>query len=468
MNDYSLVIDGRCIATKQTQPVRNPVDHSVVGQMPVATQEHLNKAVDAAKAAFPAWSARPDHERRAFCHQIADKIERHAEDLAQLLTLEQGKPLNGLGSRFELGSAVAWARATADLTLPMEVLKDGPEGRVEVRHKPLGVVGSITPWSWPVMIACWHLIPAIRAGNTVVCKPSCQTPLAALRMVELMNSLLPPGVVNSVTGNGLIGNLLASHPAVDKMVFTGSTPTGKKVMEAASGTLKRLTLELGGNDASIVMPDVNPVQIAEGLFWGAFINSGQTCAAIKRLYVHESVYEAVCVALATYAAQVKMGDGRKESNVLGPMQSERQFSLVHDLVENARDRGGKILIGGNPGSGPGYFYPLTLVTNVDNGVRLVDEEQFGPALPIIKYSSFDEAISKANTSPFGLGGSVWASDVRAARKLATRLECGSIWVNRHGTIRPDTPFGGIKQSGFGVAFGADGLKEFTTIQTMLI
>lgn len=466
MKTYEIIIGGRRIAAASHLEIKNPADGSVAGLMPVATEAHLNNAVAAAAMAFTAWAAALDAERQALCHKVADIIEMHAEELAQLLTLEQGKPLNGMGSRFELGGAVAWARATAALSLQAEVLQDTPEGRVELHRKPIGVVGSITPWNWPVMIACWHIIPAIRAGNTVVIKPSGLTPLSTLRMVELMNEVLPPGVVNVVTGDAAIGAMLSAHPGVGKMVFTGSTPVGKKVMAAAADTLKRLTLELGGNDAGVVLPDVDPVKIAEGLFWGAFVNNGQTCAALKRLYVHESVYDAVCEALVAYAATVPMGDGRLESSVLGPVQNEKQFNLVRDLVEDAKANGGKVLLGGDPGAGSGYFYPLTLISNVDSGVRLVDEEQFGPVLPIIKYASVDEVITRANASSFGLGGSVWSSDVAAAKEVARRLECGSVWINKHGAIQPNAPFGGVKQSGIGVEFGADGLKEFTTIQTM--
>ncbi|GAN80919.1 aldehyde dehydrogenase family protein [Acidocella aminolytica] len=468
MTHYGLVINGKKLQTAQYAEVRNPADGAVVGMMPLATQMYLDKAVAAAATAFPAWAATPDAERQALCHKVADIIETHTEELAELLTLEQGKPLNGLGSRFEIGGAVAWARATADLTLSVEILQDTPEGRVELHRKPIGVVGSITPWNWPVMIACWHVLPAIRAGNTVVNKPSSLTPLSTIRMVELMNEVLPPGVINVVTGEGGLGGQLSSHPGISKVVFTGSTPVGKKVMEAASGTLKRLTLELGGNDAGIVLPDADPQAIAEGLFWGAFINNGQTCAALKRLYVHDSIHDAVCDALTAYASQVKVGDGLLEDSILGPVQNEKQLALVRELVEDAKLHGGKVLLGGNPGNGPGFFYPVTLVSNVDNGIRLVDEEQFGPALPIIRYGTVEEAVAKANDCPFGLGGSVWSKDIEAAKAVATRLECGSVWINKHGAVQPNAPFGGVKQSGMGVEFGVEGLKEFTTIQTLLV
>jgi len=408
----------------------------------------------------------PDAERAEACRRIAATIEAHAEELARLLTEEQGKPLNGLGSRFEIGGALAWTRHTADIELPVEVLQDGEAGRVELHRKPIGVTGSITPWNWPVMIACWHIIPAVRTGNTVVIKPSPMTPLSTIRLVELINEVLPAGVVNVVTGENEIGALMSSHPGIAKVSFTGSTPTGRKIMASAAATLKRLTLELGGNDAGIVLPDASPAEIAEGLFWSAFINNGQTCAALKRLYVHDSIYDAVCDELAAYARKVVVGDGFAEDSVLGPVQNRMQFDIVSAYVDEARAKGARILTGGEPAGGQGYFYPVTLVADVDHGCRLVDNEQFGPALPIIRYHDVAEAVRKANDNAAGLGGSVWGRDLEQARRVASQLECGSVWINKHGAIQPNAPFGGVKQSGIGVEFGAEGLKEFTTIQTV--
>ena len=468
MTKYSLLIDGRRVNTAAHADVRNPSTGEVVGQMPLAMQGDLDRAVAAAKTAFREWSKTSEEERKAACLAIAEKIAANGEELARLLTLEQGKPMGGLGSRFEIGGAVAWTRHTAELSLPIEVLQDNGDGRVELHRKPIGVVGSITPWNWPVLIACWHIIPAIRTGNTVVIKPSPLTPLSTIRLVEIINEVLPAGVVNVVTGDDGIGAALSAHPDIAKMTFTGSTETGKKVMASAVATLKRLTLELGGNDAGIVLPDADPARIAEGLFWGAFINNGQTCAALKRLYVHDSIYEAVCRALSDYAAKIPVGDGLDETSVLGPVQNEMQFNKVCELVDDARASGGRILTGGAPMDRPGYFYPVTLVADVTDGVRLVDEEQFGPALPIIRYSDIDEVIARANANPAGLGGSVWSADPQKARHYALQLECGSVWINKHGAIQPNAPFGGVKQSGIGVEFGAEGLKEFTTIQTVLI
>jgi acyl-CoA reductase-like NAD-dependent aldehyde dehydrogenase len=415
------------------------------------------------------WSRTSDEERKRACHALGKVLEDNAAELADLLTLEQGKTLNGVGgSRFEMGGAAWWTHSTADLDLPVEVIQDTPEGRVELHRKPIGVVGSITPWNYPVLIACWHIIPALRTGNTVVIKPSPQTPLATIRMVELFNAVLPPGVLNVVTGDNSIGAALSRHPDVAKMTFTGSTNTGKKIMASAVETLKRLTLELGGNDAGIVLPGADPKAIAEGVFWGAFNNTGQTCAALKRLYVHDSIYEKMCNELVEVNKRMPLGDGNLEENVLGPVQNEMQFNKVEELVEDAREKGGRILTGGHRLNRKGYFYPITLVADATDDMRLVTEEQFGPALPILRYSTVEEAVARANASEFGLGASVWGSSPTETRKVASQLESGSVWINKHGAIQPNAPFGGVKQSGMGVEFGAEGLKEFTTVQTVFL
>jgi len=463
---YRMMIGGQSVASAKLFDVLNPADLSVVGACPQGSAADVEAAVTAAAAAFPVWAATADAERVHLCNAIADNIEAHADELARLLTAEQGKPLNGLGSRFEIGGAVAWTRATAGLGLPIETLQDDATGRIELQRKPIGVVASITPWNWPVMIACWHIIPAIRVGNTVVIKPSEFTPLSTIRLVELINDVLPPGVVNVITGYGDVGGALTAHPTVRKIVFTGSTATGQKVMAAASGKVARVTLELGGNDAGIVLPDADPQAIAEGLFWGAFINGGQTCAALKRLYVHSTLYDAVCNALVAYARTIPVGRGDDESSVLGPVQNAAQFNKLRAMVDEAVQAGARVLIGGKPMEGPGYFYPTTIVADAHEGMRLVDEEQFGPALPIIRYDDVEEVINRTNASEFGLGGSVWSNDKAIAREIANRMECGSVWINRHGAIQPNAPFGGVKSSGIGCNFGTDGLKEFTTIQTV--
>jgi acyl-CoA reductase-like NAD-dependent aldehyde dehydrogenase len=467
METYELVIGGNRIATAEHVEVRDPASGEVIGLCPVATRAELDRAVDAAREAFKSWSRASDDEHKAAANRVADAVHAHMEELAQLLTREQGKPLNGMGSRFELHGAEAWARHTASLDLPVEVLHDSDAGgRVELHRKPLGVVGSITPWNFPVLIAIWHIVPAIRTGNTVVIKPSPYTPLTTIRLVQILNEVLPAGVLNVVAGRDDLGQMMTEHPHIQKIVFTGSCATGKRVMQTAADTLKRVTLELGGNDAGIVLPDADPEQIAERLFWGAFINNGQTCAALKRLYVPDSLYDQVCDALVAYGSKVAMGPGLDEQNVLGPIQNKMQYDKVVALVEDAKARGGRILCGGEEPEGPGYFYPVTIVADVTDGMRIVDEEQFGPVLPIIRYTDVEDAIERANGLEVGLGGSAWSSDVEKAKAVASRLECGTAWVNNHGAIKPFAPFGGVKGSGIGVEFGKLGLEEYTAVQVV--
>lgn len=466
MHQPAMTIGGGAVRGASHFEVRNPSTGEVIGLAPNGGQAELDAAVAAAHRAFQGWSCKSDEELAQACRAVAEKIQAHAEELALLTTLEQGKPLNGLGSRWELGAAAAWASHTAGLQLPVQVLQDDAAGRVELHRKPLGVVGSITPWNFPALIAVWHVLPALRSGNTVVIKPSPYTPLATLRWVELLNEVLPPGVVNSVSCDDRSSNLgaaMSAHPLIRKIVFTGSCATGQRVMQSAAATMKRLTLELGGNDAGIVLPDADPKAIAEGLFWGAFINNGQTCAAMKRLYVHERIHDDVCEHLVAYARRVPMGDGLDERSQLGPVQNRMQFDKVARLVADARKKG-SVLLGGEPGAG--LFFPATIIAGLNNGDALVDEEQFGPALPVIRYSDVEDAIAAANDSPNGLGGSVWSSDPVQARRVAMRMECGSVWINKHGMIQPNAPFGGTKASGLGVEFTEDGLREYTDAQVL--
>lgn len=462
----ALTIGGGRVETAARFDVINPGTGGIAGTAPDAGQAELDLAVAAANAAFPAWSARSDAELQAACTAVADTLEAHAKELAQLITAEQGKPLAGIGSRWEIGGAVGWARYTAGLSLPMQVLQDNDQGRVEMYRKPLGVVGSITPWNFPVLIAVWHILPALRTGNTVVSKPSPSTPLASLRMIELMNEVLPSGVVNSVSSQDTdfnMGAAMSGHDGIAKIVFTGSCGTGQKVMQSSAGTMKRLTLEMGGNDAGIVLSDADPEKIAEGLFWGAFINNGQTCAAMKRLYVHDDIHDAVCKALVAYAGNIKVGEGTREDSVLGPVQNQMQFDKVARLVAQAKAKG-QVLLGGD--AGEGLFFPPTIIAGLGADDPLVYEEQFGPALPVIRYSDIEDALAQANALDVGLGGSVWSGNVDKAKEVAKRLECGSVWINSHGMIQPNVPFGGVKKSGFGVEFGEEGLKEYTTIQAV--
>lgn len=466
MSDFNMTIDGQQVHKKETFDVVNPATGELVAKCPNASIEDLDAAVTAAKKAFPAWAALPDPERKAICTSLAGKLEEEAENIAQTLTKEQGKPLGGLGSRFEMGGAQAWAGYTASLDLPVKILQDDDQAHIELHRKPIGVVGSITPWNWPVMIAIWHIVPALRAGNTVVIKPSPYTSLSTLQAVQAMNEILPPGVLNVVSSDDKLANIgaaMAAHTDINKIVFTGSCGTGEKIMQTAANTMKRLTLEMGGNDAGIVLPDCDPKEIAEGLFWGAFINSGQTCACMKRLYVHDSIHDEVCEELVNFAKNIPMGNGMDESSLLGPINNIMQFETVSRLVADGAKQG-KVLLGGEPGEG--LFFPITIISDLPADAPLIVEEQFGPALPVIRYTDLEEAITAANNSDNGLGGSVWSKDKEKAKEIANRMECGTVWINGHGGIQPNAPFGGVKKSSLGVEFGEEGLLENTNIQVV--
>jgi len=464
---YDMTIGGESVATDSYVEIRNPANtDEVVGKAPVGTGAHLDQAIDAAQKAFQSWRHSSEEDRTAACQTIAKVVTDNAEELAVLLTKEQGKPLGGLGSQFELGGCAGWAGYTAGLSLPDKILEDSEEKHVVMTRVPLGVVGSITPWNWPVMIAIWHIVPGIRTGNTVVIKPSPFTPLSTLRMVELCNESLPAGLINVISGGDELGAELTQHAGVDKIVFTGSIATGKKVMASAASGVTPVTLELGGNDAGIMLPGTDPAPFVEGLFFGSMINSGQTCGALKRLYVHEDDLDATATALVEFSKNIPMGDGMDDSSLLGPLQNERQFKRVIELVEDAKAAGGKVLIGGEPMGGANYFYPVTFMSGISDGVRLVDEEQFGPVLPIISYTDLDDAIQRANGTDFGLDASVWGTDAKETARVATLLEAGTVYVNKHADIAPHIPFGGIKCSGFGVEFGEEGLAAYTSIKVI--
>ena len=439
----------------------------VIGRAPEQSVADLDDAIARARAAQPAWEALGHEERSRLLLEAADRIDAHAEALARLVSREQGKPLNGPGARFEVGGCTGWLRATAATQLEPEVIIDDGQLHAELAYKAVGVVGAIGPWNWPMMITVWQIAPALRMGNAVVVKPSEYTPLSVLALLSIINEVLPADVLIGVSGGRDVGARLAAHTDVDKVMFTGSTATGRKIIEASAGNLARLTLELGGNDAGIVLPDADPEAIAEGLFWGAFINTGQTCAALKRLYVHDSIYEDVVAALGRMAEQVPMGPGLAEESALGPLQNRQQFDIVSRLVEDARSNGGRIVAGGEAATELGeLFYRTTIVADVTDGVALVDEEQFGPALPVIRYTDVDDAVARANRLDAGLGASVWSSDRDEARRIAQRLQAGTVWINSHGGVHPMIPFGGVKGSGYGLEFGVEGLKAVAVPQVI--
>jgi acyl-CoA reductase-like NAD-dependent aldehyde dehydrogenase len=465
MQTFKFLIGGKLVDGAQTMTVINPATEQPVAIAPRASAAQMNEAVAAAKAAQPAWAAKSVAERRKVLLQVADVVEKNAGEIAKILTAEQGKPL-----MFATGEAMGLAnffRYFSNLDLEVKVIEDSETKRVEMHRRPLGVVVAIVPWNFPVALLGSKLPTALIAGNTVVVKPAATTPLSTLFIGELIKDIVPPGVINIVADANDLGDVLTSHPDVRKVSFTGSTATGKRVMACAAGTLKRLTLELGGNDAGIVLDDADPKTVAPGIFMGAFFNSGQVCIALKRLYVHEKIYDAVVNELVQLANNATVGDGTKEGTMFGPLQNKMQYEKVKGFIEDGR-KSGKIVAGGEPVAGPGYFVRPTIVRDIKDGARLVDEEQFGPVLPVIKYSNLDDAVNHANASVYGLGGSVWSSNVERATAVASRLECGTAWVNKHCEIAPNIPFGGAKSSGMGVELSADGLDEFTQVHVLSV
>lgn len=458
MGAYKLLINGQMVDGELSMDVVNPATEEKLADCPRASEGQLNAAVAAAKAAFPAWSKTSIDERKAAVLKIADVVEANAAELAQLLTKEQGKPIED--ATVEVYGMAAFCRYFTSLDLPVEVLEDSEGRRVEVHRNPLGVVGAIVPWNFPLILMAFKLPPALIAGNTLVIKPAPTTPLSTLRIAELIQDILPAGVINFITDANDLGAPMTAHPDVRKISFTGSTETGAKVMAGAAGLLKRITLELGGNDAGIVLDDVDPKETAQKLFDSAFQNSGQVCIAMKRLYVHENIYDEVCEELATIANDTVIGDGLEQGTKLGPLNNKMQYEKVKALIEEAK-QDGNVIAGGEFPDKPGYFIRPTIVRDIKEGSRLVDEEQFGPVLPVMSFADESEAVERANASAWGLGGSVWSASPERAYALAEQMDSGTVWINKHAELDPTIPFGGAKMSGLGNELGQEGLQEFT-------
>ena len=466
MENFGHCIDGAVVPGTRHFDVVNPATGKPFARCPDATRDDVERAMQAATRAFAtAWSRDEDGRRRTLT-KMAEAVAARAEEIGRLVCLEQGKPLGQAVG--EVMGACGILHMCAAQEIPRDVLQDDAQGKVTLLRKPLGVTVAITPWNFPIATLVMKLAPALLTGNTVVAKPSPFTPLSSLAFADAVREAVPPGVLNVLGGSDEVGAWLTAHPAVRKVSFTGSVPTGKKIMRAASDDLKRVTLELGGNDPAIVLPDVDPAEVAPKLFWTSFVNSGQVCIAIKRLYVHEDVQRPIVSALADLARSVKVGDGLEPESELGPINNLPQFERVKGLVDDARRHGGKVVVGGEPLRRPGYFYPPTLVTDVGEGVRLVDEEQFGTALPVIAWRDLDDVVAQANRSHYGLGGSVWTRDVARGEELAARLECGTAWVNQHFNVTANMPFGGVKWSGIGRENGRWGLEEFCDLQVVSV
>ncbi len=461
---HTMTIDGKAVTSAATINAVNPATEQVVGTAPDCSREQLDQAVAAARHAFSAWSATPLNERRAVLGRMAGVLAANAATLGELLSQEQGKPL--AKAQEEVLISAHWCAEVAKLPLEPDTLADTPDSLVQVHRVPIGVVGAIVPWNFPVALAFFKIAPALLAGNTMVLKPSPLTPLTALKFGELLRDALPSGVFNVVSGGDALGPWMTAHPGIDKISFTGSTATGRKVMESGAATLKRLTLELGGNDAAIVLPDVDVDAVAPLIFWGAFANSAQFCLAIKRLYIHDAVYDRLSQALAKLAGSVKLGAATEAGVELGPVQNKAQFERLKGLLADCKAQGLRLLAGGEVAQQPGYFFPVTLVDNPPESSRIVQEEPFGPILPLLRFTDIDDAVARANASPYGLGASVWTADEAQGLAIGRRLQAGTVWVNEIHTISPIKPMAGHKQSGLGVEQGEDGLLEYTLPQTV--
>ncbi|MEM7665595.1 MAG: aldehyde dehydrogenase family protein [Pseudomonadota bacterium] len=467
VTQYKNLINGEMVDTGEWLDVINPATEEVIGQVPACGASELDTAVSAARAAFKTWKKTPIEERRAAIMAISGAIKENAEELYRLLTSEQGKPHDQ--AKGEIYGAAGISAAQSTLELEEEIIQDDETRLSRHRRVPVGVVGGIVPWNFPVMMAIQKIVPAMLSGCTIILKPSPFTPLTTLKIAELIADKVPAGVVNIITGEDDLGPMITQHPDIDKITFTGSTATGKKIMEGASADLKRITLELGGNDASIVMPDADPKKVAEQLFWSSFSNAGQICIAAKRVYIHEDIYDELSQAIADYAKNVKVGDGAQQGTGVGPIQNKKQYDRVLELIEDAKDNGYKFLLGGDTDpSGTGYFVPLTILDNPPEDARIVAEEQFGPVMPLMKFSSEEEVIAKANASDYGLAGAVWTGNPDKGVEIAEQLETGTVWVNEFLHLSPFAPFGGHKQSGFGAEYGKEGLKEFTYPQVITV
>lgn len=465
MNTFKLLIDGQLVDGASSMDVINPATGEPFEQAPRADEAQLNVAVAAAKAAFPAWSSTDISQRRELLVKLADAIDAKLGEFAELLTREQGKPLDQ--AQGEIFFCSYTLRLFANMELSPRVVKESEHAKVIEYRKPLGVVATITPWNFPVLMVANKIAPALLAGNTLVLKPAPTTPLTTLFIGHLCADIFPAGVVNTLVDQNDLGAALTSHPDVAKVAFTGSTATGKKVMASSADTLKRLTLELGGNDAALVLDDANVKQVAAQIYNAGTYNAGQICVAVKRVYVPDALYEEFCQALAELAGAAKVGDGFEEGVQVGPLQNKMQFEKVSQLLADTRQCG-RILAGGEVLDRPGYFISPAIVCDVKDSDRIVADEQFAPIIPVLRYSDVNEAVTRINATDYGLAGSVWGADIDRAAEVAQRIESGTVWVNSHMALDPEVPFRGAKQSGIGVELGEEGLYEYTQASVVTV
>ncbi|KAK6495071.1 hypothetical protein TWF481_003098 [Arthrobotrys musiformis] len=474
---FTNIIDGKPSTTAEKRYSINPSTKEANPPVPVSTREDLDAAVGAARRALKGWSETPWEERRNVLLRYAKAVADRKEAFAEMLTREQGKPL--MFALSEVKSSEGLMQTLASVKLEDEVVLDEGGRRIVKRYVPLGVGGAIVPWNFPISIMIQKIAHAVLTGNTIVCKPSPFTPYTGLKLVELAQQFFPPGVVNALSGNDDLGPWMTSHPGIDKISFTGSSATGRKVMESCSRTLKRVTLELGGKDPAIILPDVDIPLVASQIAFYSFFNSSQICIAVKRIYVHSSIAKEFVTALVAAAKQFKVGDGMESGVFMGPVNNSMQYEKVMGFLEDVKEKGtGEVVMGGDvgrfrykpadKGGKSGFFIDPTIVFNPSDDSKIMREEPFGPILPVTTWEDEEEVIKRANDTDMGLGASVWSKDVERAEKIARRLEAGSVWVNEHTSPMPLAPFGGWKGSGIGVENGRDGLVGWCNVQSLYV
>jgi len=452
------VVNGENRGSNEIHHGINPSTGQELWDVPIASTQDLNDAVAAAKKAFPSWKATPTEKRKELLGQLIALFQQHEDDFVSLLCKESGKPRKF--AAMEVGGVAGFIGYHATLDLPSESFEDD-EKTVYTEYSPLGVCGAICPWNFPLILSVGKVAPAILTGNTIIVKPSPFTPYTSLKFVELAQQVFPPGVIQVVGGNNELGAEMCKHPDIAKISFTGSIATGKKVMETSAKTLKRVTLELGGNDASIILPDVDIKKIAPEVVMGAFQNSGQVCVATKRIYIHESIYKEFVEEMVNFTKSVKVGNPDDGDNLLGPVQNKMQYDRVKGFFEDSKAKGYKFAVGEpDVSASKGYFIQPTIIDNPPNDSRIIQEEPFGPIVPTQPWSDLEEVIARANNTNTGLGACVWGKDVEKASQIARRLEAGSVFVNSYEKPTPQATFGGHKESGIGGEWGKTGLLAY--------
>lgn len=460
---FTQTIGGQAVATHY-EDVIDPSTGEAFQRSPMATAQELDDAVAAARLAQPGWQALGWHERAHRLGLFADAVERELDWLAALQTMEQGMPL--ALSRLFVGSLPGRIRMIAAGRVPDRVLLDEPHRRVSERWHPLGVVAAIAPWNGPLVLGTIKIGTALITGNTIVLKPSELTPLSTLELGRISRGVLPDGVLNIIGGGGQMGAAMVAHAGFDKVSFTGSTRTGLAIARQLADFLRPVMLELGGNDAAILLPDGDVDAFIAKVAQLAFGNCGQFCAAVKRAYVPTDKAEMVAQGIAAIARRAQLGNGFEAGVTMGPIQNRIQFDKVCAIVEDAKASGGRILAGGAPLDGPGYFFPPTVVAGLADGTRLVDEEQFGPVIPVVAYDRLDDVIARINAGPYGLTTSIWTADQDEGERIAARIVVGSAAINAHAALDQQVPFPLIKQSGMGVDYADYSLKGTMRLQVI--